>query len=62
MKIQQINNLEIHETKTWRPPTTACYYVKTKDKRILEEFQTLTAARRWCRETTDFVQKRGKRK
>lgn len=54
MKIKQINNLTIHKTDKSRYE----FFVKTPDKRILEEFTTLAKAESFARETKDFTKRR----
>jgi hypothetical protein len=48
--IKQINNLKIKYSKFYEK-----YQVVTKNKKILEEFEELPKAVKFCEETEDFI-------
>jgi hypothetical protein len=50
--MKQINNLQIRHRRYDKP---SFYYVRTPNKRVLEEFGTFGKAVRFCQETKDFI-------
>jgi hypothetical protein len=49
----RINNLTIRYSKLYKK-----YQVIAPDKRVLEEFSRLNSAKKWAKETEDFVIKK----